>query len=388
MKEGTRNLYCLGPEDTFTERAGKNVVKKGIIQPETEINLCPNIDSVFTEVIENNSLGIIPIENSNGGPVKETLKGLYEYGNDIRIIGEYNLPLKQSLFYAPEGEPIIYASKLNALKQCKHIVGNSKIMETPSTVAAIALAASEPQIAAIGPEWAGKQWIEEGRLIRVDKVQDDPRNTTRFVIIAPRSHEAPPRTGRDKTTIILTLANEAGSLNSCLNVLSDINLTQIRSFDPSGKPGETIKKEVQMLITLQGNEDDENIAEALVRLKAFAFNVMNLGSYPESELEIEDKTTLLIEELVASHKEEILENNGNGKNGYTIAAFTLIDEPNSLKKSIEPFTEAGINLAGINSLPTGVLDKHLFYLSFAANHPGEKAVLEKLKNQCVDFMVI
>lgn len=154
-------LYSLGPEGTFTERAGQDVLKLGLVGPETPLVLSSSISDVVSRVInENPAIGVVPIENSTGGHVKDTLRTLSDDDYNLRIIGEYTLPIVQALFYQPQGEPRIYASKDNALKQCKRVIGNAPILELDSTASAIALAASEPQIAAIGAPWAGAQWVK------------------------------------------------------------------------------------------------------------------------------------------------------------------------------------------------------------------------------------
>lgn len=385
--ENRPTLYALAPTGTFTEKAGQDVIERGLVKPETTLVLLPNLSEVISYVIRKKALGIVPIENSSGGHVKETLAALSEDDCHLRILGEYPLAIIQSLFYQPIEEIQAYASKDNALKQCRRTIGNAPTLGLDSTAEAVALAASEPQIAAIGAPWAGAQWVKEGRLIKVDGVQDDPNNTTRFVLIAPYSHEAPPPTGQDKTTLLLTLEHKPGTLYRCLKTLAEkgVNLSQIKSASQN-------ENGIKMLITLQGHEDDVVVAETLRELGRVAKNMRSFGSYPQApEIEIISQAPSF-EELIAIHKEEILSNNGNGRKGQTTVGFTLIDQPGALMKAVESFARRGINLEAIDSLPSGILDTYLFYLSFTADPKdpdatiAAKTAIEELKANCANFI--
>lgn len=381
--ESSPTLYYLGPQ-TFTEVAALKALKDGLIKPETNLIPVSSIKESFM-MLTQNGYAIAPIENSTGGHVGDALDCLSRDG--MRIIGEIVTPIEQCLYYQLAEEPRIVASKDSALSQSRTWIGrnfpNASLWEVDSTAEAVRIAANEPQVAAIGPRWTGQQWVDEGKLIRVGNVNDDPNNATRFIIVAPSSHEAPKRTGNDKTTLLLTLLDEAGSLCYCLDTLAQnkVNLSQIKSF--SRQEGT-----VQMLITLEGHEEDQNVAEAL-RTLTQTHVIKSFGSYPKAPaLEINQALALSFEELVEIHREEITGSNGNGKNNQTTVAFTLNDETGALRNAVKPFADRGINLTGIDSLPTGILGKYLFYLSFENGRLDHDEVIEELRQHCVELKIL
>ena len=90
----------------------------------------------------------------------------------------------------------------------------------PSTLRA------EEFAAAIASRAAGDS---NGLKVLASNIEDQPHNVTRFAVIAERAEE---RTGRDKTTLMLRLPNQAGALSRAIAPFekNNVNMTWIESF--------------------------------------------------------------------------------------------------------------------------------------------------------------
>ena len=107
-----------------------------------------------------------------------------------------------------------------------------------STAAAARMAAANPQSAAIGN---GKLADMTGLSILARRIEDEPGNWTRFVIIGPkpvgqldklpRTAPVPGHTGADKTSMLFTLPDKSGALSGVLSLLAEhkINMRKLES---------------------------------------------------------------------------------------------------------------------------------------------------------------
>ena len=116
-----------------------------------------------------------------------------------------------------------------ALAQCRAwLCANlprAALIEVASTALAARLAKDDPVAAAVASELAGQLYDLE---IAKRKIEDEVRNVTRFLVIG-REPAAP--TGRDKTSIMLSVKDQPGILFQVLEPLAGggINLTRIES---------------------------------------------------------------------------------------------------------------------------------------------------------------
>ena len=105
--------------------------------------------------------------------------------------------------------------------------------------------------------------------------------TTRFLLVG-RPVSPPPRTGTDRTAVILELPNEPGSLMSAMNQFASrgIDLTRIESRprrDPA--TGESNPGQYRFFLDAVGHIDDDAVAEALQALFREADRIVYLGSW-------------------------------------------------------------------------------------------------------------
>ena len=111
------------------------------------------------------------------------------------------------------------------------------------------------------------------------QIEDNPNNYTRFFVLGRQGAE---KTGRDKTSILLSISRAPGSLSRVLQVFNEkeINLTRIESRPTKGKPWEYL-----FFIDFEGHTADASIGEAMDRLKEHVLLLKLLGSYPQTSPE-------------------------------------------------------------------------------------------------------
>lgn len=200
-----------------------------------------NFREVVHAVIEGRAeFGMLPIENSLAGSVYENYDNLTRY-EDIEIVGEVTLRIDHSLL-GVKGTSIdeiqtVY-SHPQGLAQCDEFLAGFpawKHIETESTsVAAEQVAAwGDRTKAAIASESAAP--IYHLDILR-SGVETNPRNYTRFVIIA--------RSGEHRSaapthaSITFSIANEPGALYEALGIIMKhgLNMTKLESRPIQGEP--------------------------------------------------------------------------------------------------------------------------------------------------------
>ena len=105
-------------------------------------------------------------------------------------------------------------------------------------------------------------------------IQDFDDNITRFIVIGRRPlSDTPP----DKTTIVFSLPNEAGSLFKALSAfaLRGVTLTKLESRPIPGRPWEYL-----FYVDLAASREEMPCQRALGNLAEFAPVLRTLGSYP------------------------------------------------------------------------------------------------------------
>ena len=114
--------------------------------------------------------------------------------------------------------------------------------------------------------------------IAVRNIEDQPDNTTRFLVIGTRNAQP---SSTDKTSVLVSVRNRPGALSALLQPIASngISMTRIES-----RPSRQGMWEYVFYIDLEGHRDDAPVAAALAELEAEAFAVKVLGSYPKAVL--------------------------------------------------------------------------------------------------------
>src|SRR4030095_14073172 len=119
-----------------------------------------------------------------------------------------------------------------------------------------------------------------GGVILADKIQDHSENFTRFLLVSPEKRE-PDDSVRNKTTIVLKLANTPGSLFHSLRPFAErgIDLTKIESRPIKGSPFEYL-----FYIDLVSDPGKVSVVlEAVTELRNISASLRVLGTYPKSD---------------------------------------------------------------------------------------------------------
>ncbi len=231
---------------------------------------------IFEEVErERSEYGLVPVENSTEGAVNVTLDCLID--SEVLITGELTLDIAQHLLSraADLAEIKTVCSHPQALAQChqwlRAHLPDVAIEDTPSTTAAAQRAKDDPTVAGIAPEMAAR--LYDVPILR-KRIQDNPFNSTRFLVIGRRA-AAP--TGRDKTSILFSMKNEPGVLYSILQPFATrrLNLTKIESRPTKRRPWEYVN-----FVDFEGHRDTEDVRAVLAEVKERCQFLKILGSYP------------------------------------------------------------------------------------------------------------
>lgn len=269
--EDAFSVASLGPRGTFSEEA---VVKH--FGAQSPVVLCNSIDEVFRSVESGNvGYGMVPLENSTEGAVGRTLDLLLS--SPLKICGEVLLPVHQNLL--SKGEDISAIKRIyshsQSLAQCNRwLVQNCPHAERVP-VASNAEAAKRAQEDAGSAAIAGRSASGHyGLSVLAGNIEDEPNNTTRFVVISPQ--DAPP-SGNDKTSLVMSTRNVSGAMHQMLAPLAKnhVSMTRLES-----RPSRAGLWEYVFFLDMEGHQNDENVARALEEMRDLAAFLKVLGSYP------------------------------------------------------------------------------------------------------------
>ena len=157
----------------------------------------PSISEVFDEVErEKIHCGVVPIENSSEGSVKQTLDRLVTTPMQIRA--EIFLRVSHSLLSTQEDLSRIRRvySHPQALAQCRiwlrTNLPHAELIAADNTAAAARRAFEEPDVAAsVGNIRAASIYNLK---VVMEGIEDNPSNTTRFIVIGREAISRPDRT--------------------------------------------------------------------------------------------------------------------------------------------------------------------------------------------------
>ncbi len=261
----------LGPETTFSHQAALSFFgKTALMTPGRDIG------EVF-ELVEKKrcDMGVVPVENSYEGSVRETLDLFYKY--DLKIISEIFLPIKHNLLSKEDSIKKIthiYSHPM-AIAQCREWIKknlpDASLRDTESTAQAAKLTAKEKGAACIGSLLAAKEYALN---ILEEAIQDMARNITRFFVIGRKLTKP---TGNDKTSLLFALPNEAGALFHALKPLAErqINMTRIES-----RPMKIKQWEYLFFVDIEGHRKDKNVKDGILEMASYCTFLKDLGSYP------------------------------------------------------------------------------------------------------------
>lgn len=273
-----QRIAYLGPEASFSEMAAD------IFREKYSITAYPEKMTTIRQVIEfvddnPNTLGVLPLENSIEGSVRESLDYLMLTKNEnIRMLSQVIMPIRHCLlsrtteFYSITG----IISHPQALAQCQNFIHdemprNLNIIEATSTAeAARSLANYNLTYAAIGSKKTAD--IYNLNVLR-ENINDDQTNQTRFVLIGDFETEL---TGNDKTSLVFATENKPGALMEILNIFyeNNINLSYIVS-----RPSKINFGDYNFIVNFDGHIKDPKIYRTVEQIKEKTTFFRFFGSY-------------------------------------------------------------------------------------------------------------
>jgi len=229
--------------------------------------------------------GVVPIENVIHGTVRENYDLLLEY--ELVIAGEVVVPVRLCLAALP-GQRIedierVY-SHIQALGQAEAFLRSRpwQLLSTYNTAGAgkaIAAGHERGAAAVLSPRAAGLFGLE----ILADQIGDLPDNRTRFLVLT-RPGEGPAGLritgGSPRTTIVVAVRNEPGTLLAVLRVIAGhgLNMRKLES-----RPSRERAWEYVFWIDLDGDAADPTMRVAIEEVRAVTTMARVLGSYPSQD---------------------------------------------------------------------------------------------------------
>ncbi len=264
----------LGPQGTFSQAAALKHFGHAV-----ECMSASSIDEVFAHVESGQSnFGVVPVENSTEGMVNNTLDNFMD--STLKISGEVEVRIEHHLLVSQRTKEV-GISKICAheqgLAQCRNWLDinypSADRQSLRSNGAAAKLAAETVGVAAVAGEVAQAEY----KLERMSSnIEDSGDNTTRFLIVGISDI---PKSGEDKTSIIVSSRNKPGALYKILDPFqkSNVSLTRIDT-----RPSRSEKWTYVFFIEFEGHLQDDNVKSIMTELEENAVLLKPLGSYPRS----------------------------------------------------------------------------------------------------------
>ncbi len=244
--------------------------------------------------------GVVPIERSSAGSVRETYDLLYEF--PLHIVGEVNVTVHLALVALP-GQTIDRIERVysiaQALDQAETFLRSRDwtVLTSYNTAGAAKTIADRHEMGAAAvasPRVADMYGLE----VVARDIQGPRPNRTRFAVVAVSPLQpgwlAPAQPGTAggsaagagspalKTTLVWAVRNQPGSLYRCLGCFArrEINLSRLES-----RPNRSARWEYVFWADLDADPADPSCAAALEDLRAEAAMVRIVGTYPRAESE-------------------------------------------------------------------------------------------------------
>jgi chorismate mutase/prephenate dehydratase len=267
-----RSVCYLGPEGTFS-----HILARKRFGRRARLVACPTVESIFERVSASGSeLGIVPIENSSGGTVYDSIDLLIRHAGRVFIHEELAMDVRIALLGHP-GKTIttIYSHFVQIKHHAEWLKARhrgARLRAVASTALAAQKAAVRSRAAALASPGAaevyGLQVLEWPDLSRT-------LNVTHFFVIGAAAVDRADEP--QKTALVVTLPNVCGSLHRLLGPFSrqQVNLSRIVSRPMPGKPQTYV-----FFLEIEGSPQSPTVGRALQRASALAESMTSLGTYP------------------------------------------------------------------------------------------------------------
>lgn len=266
-------VACQGVEGAYSQMACEKIFKNPMIM------YFKNFDSVFGAIDQGLcQYGILPIENSTAGSVKQVYDLMIQH--NFSIVRTFRLKVDHNLLVKPGvklSEVKTIYSHEQAINQCSgflsRLPGVNVVAVANTAVAAQMVAQSaDPSVAALSSRsCAGLYGLD----CLASSVQDKGNNRTRFICISKNLEIYP---GADKTSIMMILNHKPGALYKVMARLYTlgINVTKLES-----RPIPEREFEFMFYFDLETSIYSEEFVQLMCELEDFCEEFKYLGSYCE-----------------------------------------------------------------------------------------------------------
>ena len=281
-RPATQQYAYLGPEGTFTEVALLQVPGAASAGRLPVPSVRAALDAVRRGTVD---AAMVPIENSVEGGVSATLDAI-AVGEPLRILREELVSITFVLAARP-GTTLDAVRRISthghAWAQCRtwadtHVHDAEYVPASSTAAAALGLAEGDDAFDAAICSPLVAERLELAVL--ASDIGDVTDAVTRFVLVG-RPDTLPPRTGADKTTLVIPLPEDhPGALMQILDQFAarGVNLSRIES-----RPTGQFLGDYFFSVDAEGHVADARIADALKGLHRISPGLRFLGSYARAD---------------------------------------------------------------------------------------------------------
>ena len=267
-------VACQGVEGAYSQIAAEKLFRV------PSITYFSNFNAVFSAIeAKMCKYGILPIENSTAGSVKQVYdlmkKHNFKIVRSVRIKIDHNLLAKKGTKLSDIKE--IFSHE-QAIDQCSKFLAtlpsDVKITRVENTaMAALMVAMSDrTDVASISSCFCANQY---GLSILSSAIQDNGNNQTRFICISNDLEIFP---GADKTSLMLVTPHKPGSL---YKILSRFNSLGINLIKLESRPIPERNFEFMFYFDLETSVYSERLSDLLAELEQVCDDFTYLGTYSE-----------------------------------------------------------------------------------------------------------
>ncbi|CAN1220198.1 Arogenate dehydratase/prephenate dehydratase 1, chloroplastic [Linum perenne] len=261
--------------------------------PKCETVPCSDYEDAFKAVeLWIADKAVLPIENTSGGSIHRNYDLLLRHR--LHIVSEVQLASNLCLLAMPgvrAGELTRVLSHPQALALCDTFLSELGLTgESMNDTASAAQCLAANELRDAGAVASARAAELYGLTILAEKIQDDPDNVTRYLVLA--RDPIVPRTDKPyKTSVVFTLDEGPGVLFKALAVFAgrDINLTKIESRPQRKRPLRVVDDsntgiakyfDYLFYIDFEASMAEPRAQNALGNLQEFATFLRVLGCYP------------------------------------------------------------------------------------------------------------
>jgi prephenate dehydratase len=262
-------IAYLGPEGTFAHIVAMKRFRHHPLVPQRTVS------DVFSYVrAKSDRCGIVPIENSSGGTIHATVDELIDRTRGIAIQEQLSIRVRLALLGHKQKPVRVVYSHFAPFHHCDAWLNehfpNVERKEVSSTGAAVKLASSEMDAAAIGTKQAATLY---GLDVLRFPIEQDIANVTEFFAVG---HPIKDSRNSTKTSLVVSLKDSPGSLCAFLEPFKEakINLSRIVSRNVIGRPNEYV-----FFVDIVGTEKQPAVAKALKAAQRGALYIHRVGTY-------------------------------------------------------------------------------------------------------------